>query len=302
MQKWIKEFELEKETVTNANTTYTFRDNNNTVIEGEDVEIKNTLRVGTIDLHKLIVLYEATLTEIKSLSSNVRVKEIEIAKPYWTGKTLSYFGGSIFYQRENINVFQNNTAESFDDLFTSINGDLFGGTLSINFFKQNKKTTVFYRVLYTAARISNTGNFTQNVYSIEQVSSLINNENVTIEQSQEAYASNNNTSYTYGTNSNIAGEVYLFYKNFGVFGQLAFDGTYFDFENTKINDIEKVPMRLGALFNLKSNDNSKNILTMQIFVDRSDITIDPTPSKSPDNDDWRFGFKIGLPINITKGI
>ena len=59
---------------------------------------------------------------------------------------------------------------------------------------------------------------------------------------------------------------------------------------------------MGLLLNLKSNDKTKNIITLQVFVDRSDLKKSPTPKVNPDEDDWRFGFKVGLPINLKSGI
>ena len=80
----------------------------------------------------------------------------------------------------------------------------------------------------------------------------------------------------------------------GLFGRIGYENIKFN-RGSSADDIEKYPMRIGVLFNLKNKEKDKPVVTIQAFLDRTDLNLDPT--SDPDND-LRFGLGIGLPINI----
>ena len=101
--------------------------------------------------------------------------------------------------------------------------------------------------------------------------------------------------YEYGTSNSVKLETYYYPFNIpiGLFGILSYE--YINFSRLKdVQDKELSPMRLGVLFNLKNKEKDKPLVTIQAFLDRTDLSLSPN---GRDND-LRFGLGVGLPINI----
>ncbi|TSE05865.1 hypothetical protein [Aquimarina algiphila] len=260
----------------------------------DTIEIDQTLTDG-INVLKLIQDYEKATTKLDSVISIAQKKEIEITNKSWNSKLIPFFGVSAFYQRESTTLYEPSDGGSFDDFFNDITGDLYGISGSFNVVKQWKNQSYFVaRGLTSFSRSSNIDEFTQQTITLNTpTGDIIDGNPVTIASSKKGYVGD--SSYTYGFKQSYSAEFYLAWKNLGAFVNVGYDNMMFS-EESGVSDLESYPGRLGLLLNLKSKDEEKNILTLQLFMDRQDL------NKSPNGDDkdLRFGFKVGLPINISK--
>ncbi|WP_027391263.1 hypothetical protein [Aquimarina latercula] len=248
------------------------------------------------DVLKLIADYEKAKADLDSLIESTKDKEIEITRDIWTSKTIDFFGISAFYQRESTTLYNFEENMSFNSLFSDIIGDLYGITGSYNYTKQWKGQRYFiFRGLASFSRGSNIGAFRQSTINLNTpTGDIIDGEPVTITNSRTGYVGEGR--YTYGFRQGYDVEVYYsFFKSIGIFGNIGYDKLGFS-DESNLESIETFPMRIGALLNLKSKDKQKNILTLQVFIDRQDLNKEP----NGDDKDLRFGFKVGLPINIGK--
>ena len=119
---------------------------------------------------------------------------------------------------------------------------------------------------------------------------------ITTQNSKKAFSSTSDYSDE-GFNKNISAELYWFPINgYGIFGQLGYTGQNFD--SGISGDKDRYNLRAGLLFNLKNKDKLKNIFTLQLFADRSDLELAP----NGDDANLKFGVKIGLPININSAL
>lgn len=253
--------------------------------------------IKIVNINKLMDAYEASLKDLKNLDDVVTKKEIENADKHWQSKLLPYLGFSAYYQRESINLFTPVPNASFNNLFDITLGDLYGVSASGNIFFQKGKKYVYGRVKASYGRGSNIDSFKKNTFVLNTaVDDSI--PGVTTSKQEVGYTSAENKGYQYGATSTETLELYGSLGTVGAFFIIGHSGTYFDFENTGLNDTNKYPARLGLLFNLKHKKDAKNAITLQAFVDRSDISIDPTGTIAKPIDDWRFGFQIGLPIYL----
>ena len=102
--------------------------------------------------------------------------------------------------------------------------------------------------------------------------------------------------YEYGLGASVNIDLYLFPSEdvpLGVF--LEFAHEYIDFKDDKdIDDIQLTPLRLGLLYNLKNKEEDKPIVTVSLFMDRTDLSLSPNGS----DNDLRFGLGVGIPINF----
>ena len=104
-----------------------------------------------------------------------------------------------------------------------------------------------------------------------------------------------NQEYEYGTGFRMGADFYYypFSIPIGVFGSISYEFINFS-SSTKVDDIEISPMRLGILFDLKNKEKDKPAVTIQAFIDRTDLNKSPTG----DNGDLRFGLGVGLPVTF----
>jgi len=265
--------------------------------DDEKIKIPKTLdKEVSYDIDKVLALYEKTITAMDSITSKLIKIEETTAQPYWNSKKLSFFGVSPFYEREEIkNVFLENATVSFEDQFQNTSGDLFGIEGQVGYFYQAKKSTYKTKMFFTRATLnigrgSNIKAFTSRTYT-STITDTINSQTITEPRERDGNFNINGNSYNFAFNLGLGGEVYWYpTERFGLFGLIGYNNLNFD--NGKGKDIEIYNLRLGTLFNIKSKD--KEFATLQLFADRSDLSLSPNGS----DENLRFGFKIGLPFNF----
>lgn len=303
LEKFIEDFNLEnKSRDLSFDTNFkiiNIDDSGQTQSTKKDTIVINPLnfKIGNtiVNPKKLIEAYEKSLAQINSLSTTVENLEIENATGKWTSKSVYYLGISPYYQRENITTFSFEEGVAFDKLFSDNTGDLYGLMASGNYFRQNKNWLGYARLLGKVGRGSNLASLNKKTYVFNTIIGNNGGEDIIVTNEKVGYSNSRNEDYTYGVESSVMIEAYGTYKNIGLFGQIGYNNLNFR-NNTNVKNMERYPFRAGILLNLK--DETKNIITLQVFVDRSDLSIDPTPRDISKNDDWRFGFKIGLPIFV----
>jgi hypothetical protein len=294
----VKEFKLE---ATKNETSYDvkflitnikYNQTQNNKLTELPVELELSIDSITVNPIKLIAMYEKTLKELKALSDTIKEMELKNGEGKWTSKKIIYYGISPYYQRESLTIFNYMDGVGFDQFFNDTRGDLYGLNASLNWFYQSKNWLVYIRGLAGVGRGSNISSFKKRTYVFDDA---IGN-GTSVANEKVGYTNGRGESYEYGTTTSAMIEAYGTWKNIGLFGQLGYNNLNFK-DDKNIKNIERYPFRAGILFNLKSTDKTKNLLTLQIFADRSDVSIDPTPADPTKAGDWRFGFKIGLPIN-----
>ena len=247
------------------------------------------------DIDKVIKLYDVTISSMDSISSNMMKLENKLSQPYWTSKQFWYFGGSPFYEREEIkNVYMPNDMASFDDNFDSQLGDLFGIDFQIGGFYQSDKafTKLFFgRVTLNASRGSNRSEFKKETFS--STPSSIGTGSIVTPNTLEGNLNAKDNDYSFGEKYGISAETYWFpFNRYGIFGQVGYNSI--NFRPGDGEDIDIWNLRLGVLINIKSK--KKNFATLQLFADRSDLSLSPN---GKDNN-LRFGFKVGVPFNFKE--
>ena len=290
----------EKKEKNNRKKTY------DTIIKPDPFKINNTNAAGdsvvsVINIPKLLRDYDTTLEALDSMAIKIETAEITQASKVWNAKSIWYMNVSPFYKRENKDVLIYDTSiEDYDTFKDDITGDLFGGSLGINYYKQWKKSSFIYGSgQVKMARASNFSNF-DNKRTLSFTDDALGGEDsgIYVVQEDVLYINSNlEEKYAYGFLNELKGELYFTYEGIGLFTQVGYLNKSFKKEKG-IDRIEMYPFRIGALINIKNKDKTKNLTTLQLFADRSDLSIDPTPSDPDKAGDWRVGFKLGLPISL----
>lgn len=251
-----------------------------------------------INYVKLIKDFEKFESRYLALRDSLNNHEINSVKDIWTRKKVTFGGGSIFYSREILPLFdQESTSSSFDDRFMDERGNLFGIKGQLNRLWQNSNSSFFLiRGLAGLSKGSNFDSFTKRTFGISQTTGEpLENDEIIIEQSKEAYVSD--SPYEFGFRQDYSFELYWkFWENIGVFGTIGYNRTGFD--SDEVSSVERYPLRTGLLLSLNSKKDKDVLLTLQLFLDRTDLNLYP----SGEEGDLRFGFRVGLPVNIGKNL
>lgn len=266
----------------------------------EDVEINNS---GKINASKVLKDYKAKRKSIlKGLKDSIVATELKNAETQWAGNHILFLGLSPFYERQGLKRFSYDNSKSFTDMFTSEKGNIYGITLSLNYNLEKgeasknkyKPENLFLRFSTSLGRASNFSNFKNTTLNLTTpLGNDLNGNPVIFTNSDTAFLGD--SGFEYGFSSSFAFEAfyYPFKVPVGIFGRIGYENIRFNRGST-LDNKEMYPMRLGLLFSLKNKEKDKPILTIQTFIDRTDLNLDPS---QPDND-LRFGIGVGLPINI----
>ncbi|WP_396597103.1 hypothetical protein [Dokdonia sp. R86516] len=274
------------------------KDNSETRIV-EDEKLSNNLN-ATYDIDAVINRYEETIASLDSISTKLADLEQKNAQPYWNSKRLFYVGASPFYIREQIkSVYTANQSLSFSDQFIDTKGDLFGVEGQLGFFYESKERRYYTKMIFARASVniargSNAAAFNKKTYSFPATpidtltSGIISTPNLI-----QGNLNKNGFDYNYAFTTALGVELFWFTTtHFGLFGQVGYNNQNFDVSQGK--DMEIYKLRLGTVINLKNK--KKNFATLQLFADRSDLSLSPNSTDK----DLRFGFKLGLPFNFTQ--
>jgi|GEM_PF-2160951 len=274
----------------------------------ETLSFKENSTTYTIDstgynISKLLSAYQANETYIlNKLEEDLIDLELKSAESQWTSKHNTFMGVTPFYKRESFRRFNLDPTQSFSNMFTDTKGDLYGITFSINYNYERKKNygfKIFPRRLFikastSAGRASNISSFSNSTLNFTQsLGTDVNGNPIIFTKDDAAFIGDDR--YEYGTSNSFKLETYYYPFNIpiGLFGIISYE--YINFSRLKdVKDKELSPMRLGILFNLKNKEKDKPLVTIQTFLDRTDLSLSPNGT----DNDLRFGLGIGLPINI----
>lgn len=266
----------------------------------EDYRIKGA---GKYNSSKVLKDFSAKRKSIlRKLKDSIITTELKNAETKWAGNHIIFLGISPFYERQGLKRFSYDGSKSFADMFTDERGNIYGVTISINYNLEKgeastnalKPENLFVRFSSSLGRASNFSNFKNSTLNIN--SSLGNDINgipVIFTNANTAFIGDSGFEFGFSNSFSLEAYYYPFKVPIGLFGNIRYENIRFKSGST-LDNIEKYPMRLGLLFSLKNKEKNKPLLTIQTFLDRTDLNLDPS---QPDND-LRFGIGVGLPINI----
>ncbi|TXK80163.1 hypothetical protein [Mesonia sp. K4-1] len=269
----------------------------------EEVAKTHTITSTQFNIGKLLSVYKANETYIlNKLEEELIDLELKAAESQWNSKHNTFFGVTPFYKRESFRSFSLDPSQSFSNMFSDTKGDLYGITFSLNYNYERKKKygfkffphRFFIKASTSAGRASNISSFSNSTLNFTQsLGTDVNGNPIIFTKDDAAFIGD--ASYEYGTSNSVKLETYYYPFNIpvGLFGIISYE--YINFSRQKnVKDKELSPMRLGVLFNLKNKEKDKPLVTIQTFLDRTDLSLSPN---GRDND-LRFGLGVGLPINL----
>jgi hypothetical protein len=252
---------------------------------------------------KLLKAYDSKRQYIlKKLEDSINNLELQSVKSKWAATHIIFMGISPFYERQSFKRFLYDDTLSFADMFTTERGNVYGVTLSINYNLSKeegslnifKPQNLFVRASLTFSRASNISNFRNSTLDLTTpLGNDVNGNPVTFTTSDNAFIGD--TAYEYGFGSAFDFETYYypFKVPIGFFAKIGYKNISFN-KISNLKDKELYPMRLGLLFNLKNKKKDSPVITLQTFIDRTDLNLSPNGQ----DQDLRFGLGVGLPINI----
>lgn len=270
------------------------------VEKGEEIKVNKTAK---INVGHLLAEYKKIKKYILGeLEEKINTVELENAESQWTGNHIFFLGISPFYERESFKRFQYDISKSFGEMFSKERGNIFGVTLSLSWsYEKGKGATnklaaerSFVRLSTTLKRASNISNFRTSTLDITgPIGNDVNGNPISFSGSDKAFIGDSVYEHGFGRAINLEAYYYPFKLPVGVFGKIGYQKITFN-KGSILNDQERIPMRLGMLFNLKGKEKNKTIVTIQTFMDRTNLNLAPNGNDKG----LRFGLGIGLPINI----
>jgi len=276
--------------------------------QSETLSFKENSTTQTIlatgyNISKILSAYKANDNYIlNKLEEDLIDLELKAAESQWTSKHNTFIGITPFYKRESFRSFSLDPTQSFSNMFADTKGDLYGITFSLNYNYERKKKyglklfphRFFIKASTSAGRASNCSSFSNSTLNFTQsLGTDVNGNPIVFTKEDAAFIGD--ARYEYGTSNSVRLETYYYPFDIpvGLFGIVSYE--YINFSRLKdVKNKELSPMRLGILFNLKNKEKDKPLITIQAFLDRTDLSLSPN---GRDND-LRFGLGIGLPINI----
>ena len=255
------------------------------------------------NINKILSDYKAKKKYIiNELEAKINDVELENAESKWAGDHILFLGISPFYERQSFKRFLYDNTTSFVDMFTTERGNIYGVTLTLNYTlgkgsgSKNiyKPEFLFFRLATTLNRASNLSNFKASTLDITTpLGDDVNGNPITFTNADNAFIGD--ATYEYGTGAafTFEGYYYPFQVPIGMFASIGYQIIKFN-SSSDIKDKELYPLRLGLLFSLTNKDEGKPLVTIQTFIDRTNLSLSPN---GKDND-LRFGLGIGLPIYL----
>ncbi|WP_157614215.1 hypothetical protein [Pseudotamlana agarivorans] len=238
---------------------------------------------------------------LRKLEDSINKLELESVKSQWAGNHIIFMGVSPFYERQSFKRFLYDNSKTFSDMFTNERGNVYGITLSLNYSLEKgkgsrniyKPKSLFLRLSTSLNRASNITNFKSSTLDISTpIGNDVNGNPIEFTNSDKAFIGDSEYEYGFGSTFSFEAYYYPFPVSVGVFGRIAYNNIKFN-KGSVLDDIEEYPMRLGMLFSLKNKEGKKPLITIQAFLDRTDLNLSPNGT----DNDLRFGLGIGLPIN-----
>ncbi|CAD0009700.1 hypothetical protein [Flavobacterium chungangense] len=240
-----------------------------------------------LDLEKLFKDYDEALINAQNIDDTISDRQIKLFKDIWTVEYNTYFGLSGFYERESLDIYNNDVnIQSFDDRFKDTKGDLYGVKASLNHITRWKSGTfVMFRLLGNFGRGSNFEDFKKKDFIYNTNPEIIGGGTMVEEKKKTGYYTENGVAYTYGFLQKYTTELYVSSKVAGIYAKFGYS------KNEALAKKETLPFETGIMINV--NSDKKSVVSILLFVAREDLNVHPDL-------DTNFGFKIGLPINVRK--
>ena len=277
------------------------------IIINDGIGSENDLEIHNDDNKKITKILKDYAAKrkfiLKKLEDSINKLELENVKAQWSSNHVFFFGASPFYERQSFKRFLYDSSQSFSDMFTTERGNVYGVTLSINYsFEKGEGAKsvykyperLFLRLSTSLNRASNISNFKNSTLDISApLGNDVNGNPIQFNNTDQAFIGD--SVYEFGFGSSFAFEAYYypFPLPIGMFGRIGYENVKFN-NGSLLDNIEKYPLRLGLLFSIKNKENNKPVVTIQTFLDRTDLNLSP----NGEDKDLRFGLGIGLPINI----
>lgn len=239
---------------------------------------------------------------LKKLEDSINKLELESVKSQWAGNHIIFLGISPNYERQSFKRFSYDNSQSFSDMFTTERGNVYGVTLSLNYSLESgegtrniyKPESLFLRLSSSLKRASNISNFKNSTLDISTpLGNDVNGNPIQFTNTDQAFIGDSVYEFGFGSAFTFEAYYYPFPIPMGLFGRVGYENVKFN-KGSLLDNIEKYPMRLGLLFSIKNKEKNKPVVTIQTFLDRTDLNLSP----NGDDKDLRFGLGIGLPINI----
>ncbi|GEQ84535.1 hypothetical protein ULMS_00430 [Patiriisocius marinistellae] len=239
---------------------------------------------------------------MEKLENEIIALESKDAEAKWTSTQMIFVGLTPYYQRESFKRFTLDESLAFSKMFDNETGDIYGITGSFNFNYERGSyqhisilpDKVFCRLTGGANRASNISSFRNSTLNLSSsLGNDVSGNPIIFTNDNEAYIGD--ATYEYGIGSTFSIDLYYypFPLPVGVFGSFGYQ--FINFSSSKnIDDKEISPMRIGLLFDIKNAKKDSPIITVQGFIDRTDLSLSPNGK----DDDLRFGIGVGLPINF----
>lgn len=256
-----------------------------------------------LKLAKLLKDYQLKRNFIlKKLEDSINKMELDAVKTNWAGNHIIFLGVSPFYERQSFNRFTYNNEQTFKEMFEKERGNIYGVTLSFNYSLEKgagsrniyKPESLFLRLASVFSRTSNLSNFKNSTLDLTTpLGNDVNGNPITFTATDNAFIGD--ATYEYGFGFSLIFDIYYypFSLPVGLFGIIGYNHVGFN-KTSILKDINRNPMRLGLLFSLANKEKKKPAITIQAFLDRTDLALSPNGT----DNDLRFGIGLGLPINF----
>ena len=252
---------------------------------------------------KLIKDYEDARDFILyKLEDSINSIEFQKTEKQWTWEKTLFLGISPFFERQSFKRFAYDNTQTFSEMFALERGNIYGTTISLNFAlnkgKGNKSRfkpqTIFTRLSLSLNRASNISNFRNTTLEITgPIGNDVNGNPIVFSNNDNAFVGDSVYEFGFGRRLVWDGYIYPFEAPIGLFGSIGYEKISFN-RGSSIEDKELYPMRVGLLFSLVNKDSKKPNITVQAFIDRTDLNLNP----NGEDNDLRFGLGIGLPVNF----
>ena len=252
-----------------------------------------------LDISKIVSEVKDVESKIDSIDHKLIKLELDINKDVWNSKHLFYFGVSPYYERQSKEFFNSKLEnDTLTYAFDNLKRDVYGVNLNYNYFRQSKSnyfSRSYFRANIEFARSSNYSDLTLSTIRKEDPLGTGENQEALYKiKDKKAYTGDMPFEYSFKAGLSIDAYVWL-KEDFGVFGNIGYNKFNFD---TNTLDKETVPLRAGLMLDINRADKKGKIAVIQAFIDRRDITVAP----DGENEELRFGFKIGIPINVKSSL
>ena len=297
------------------NKPYHYKDPNTEMVKKDNFALikpispnkKSEVKISyekNLKVAKLLAAYKAKQDFIvKKLQDSINSLELEKVDANWTSNHVVFWGMSPFYERQSFKRFTYNSNQTFKDMFETERGDVFGITGSINYsYEKRKKNKNIYQPKSFLLRLSGTLSRTSNITSFKNstidatgtIGNDVNGNPITFTSNDNAFMGDGSYEYGFGNKFVLDAYYYPFTLPIGIFGIIGYDHISFS-SASDLKNKELYPMRLGLFFSLTNKEKKKPLVTIQTFIDRTDLNLKTSGSEG----DLRFGLGIGLPLNFN---